>query len=149
MDTQLKARIRAIFLFFAASFAVIAANACGTSSLGPGDLQKGAVSGIDSASQQIAGTWRRLVTYIDEYGLVNSRETIWAFEPTGTAVGTSIIASVSLGTADTTITTGQWRLEGGLVVIDFLSPTPGQTRMDAIVQGNVLFLGGDQYLRVS
>jgi hypothetical protein len=146
MDTHLTARFRVGL--FAASFAVLAAVGCG-SSLGPGDLQRAAVSGTDSASQQITGTWRRVVAYIDEYGLVNSRETIWTFDPTGNAVSTMIIASVSLGTADTTITTGQWRIEGALVVIDFLSPTPGQTRLDAIVQGNVLFLGGDQYLRVS
>lgn len=123
--------------------------ACG--GYGPSEpyLRKtGVAFGSDSAAPNIVGTWRRRVTFIDEYGFVNVFETTWTFDAFGNAVRNEVTASVTLGEADTTVTTGVWRFDGPLVAITFLQPSPGQLRMDVLVQGNVMTLGGQEYLRV-
>ena len=129
--------------------AVAILTACG--GYGPSEpylRQTGVAFGSDSAAPNIVGTWRRQVTFIDEYGFVNSFESTWTFDAFGNAVRTEVTASVTLAVADTAITTGVWRFDGPLVAITFLQPSPGQLRLDVLVQGNVMTLGGQEYLRV-
>lgn len=124
-------------------------TACG--GYGPSEpylRETGVAFGSDSAPPDIVGTWRRQVNFIDEYGFVNLFETTWTFDPFGNAVRSEVTASVTLGVADTAITTGVWRFDGPLVAITFLQPSPGQLRLDVLVLGDVMTLGGQEYLRV-
>ena len=147
MDTQLNVRQRVGLFVFAV--AVVGVMACGSySTTAPYDRQIGIVGGSDSAPPNIVGTWKRDITFIDEYGFVNNFETIWTFEAAGAAIRNDITENVTLVVADTAITTGFWRFDGPLVVINFMQPTPGQLRMDVLVQGNVMTLGGQVYQRV-
>jgi hypothetical protein len=109
--------------------------------------QTGVVFGSDSAPRH-RGYLETPGNFIDEYGFVNLFETTWTFDAFGNAVRNEVTASVTLGVADTTVTTGLWRFDGPLVAITFLQPSPGQLRMDVLVQGNVMTLGGQEYLRV-
>ena len=147
MDTHLNVRQRAGLFVFAV--AVVGVTACGSyDTTGPYVRQVGVVTGSDSAQPNIVGTWRRDITVIDEYGFVNSVAQTWTFDQFGNAERVEVRANVSLDVADTVTTTGFWRFDGPLVVINFLEPTPGQLRMDVLVQGNVMTLGGQVYLRV-
>jgi hypothetical protein len=124
-------------------------TACG--GYGPSEpypRQTGIAFGSDSAPPNIVGTWRRRINFIDEYGFVNVFETTWTFDAFGNAVRNEVTANVTRGVADTAVTTGVWRFDGPLVAITFLQPSPGQLRMDVLVKGDVMTLGGQEYLRV-
>jgi hypothetical protein len=147
MDTQLNVRQRLGLFVFAV--AVVGVMACGSySTTAPYDRQIGIVGGSDSAPPNIVGTWKRDITFIDEYGFVNSVSQTWTFDQFGNAVRNEVTTSETLGVADTVTTSGVWRFDGPLVVINFLQPTAGQLRMDVLVQGDAMTLGGQVYLRV-
>jgi hypothetical protein len=145
MGTHLTSRFRVAFVAISAALALAACE--GTTAPGA-PVQIGGVIGSDSVAPDIQGTWRQVVRYIDEYGFVNTVTTTWNFDPFGNAVRTMVTASVTLNVADTAVTTGVWRFDGPLVVVNFLQPSPGQLRLDVLVQGNVMTLGGQEYIRV-
>ena len=145
MDPHLKTRLR--LSLFAIAAATLTAMAC-ESTTGPDRQQIGVLIGSDSSAPNVQGTWLRSVSFIDEFGFVNQFDTIWEFDRNGNATRSEITASLTLGTADTVITEGVWTTDGPLVVVTFLQPSPLQLRLDALVQGNVMFLGGEEFRRV-
>ena len=155
MDAHLSIRLR--IGLFVVSVAAVGVTAC-TSSMGLDDLQQGFIVDDDKfdhrhpfghhGSRDIVGTWQRTIAFIDEFGMLNRTVTTWTFESAGGALRQEIIANVTLGIADTVLTTGEWRADSAFVFITFRQPTPSQLRIDALVQGNLLFLGGQEFRRV-
>lgn len=146
MDTHLNVR-RRLALFVCSAAAVVLA-ACGYGPSEPNRRQIAFIGGGDSASREIVGTWQHAVVFIDEYGMVNNFETLWTFEANGNAIRNDITENLTQGFADTAITTGLWRADSSLVVITFLQPAPGQLQMAVLVQGDLMFLGGQEFRRV-
>ena len=157
MDTQLKLRLRVIFL--ATTTAVLTVTACDYPyepvgkdevGIGTGSPGGGPPSTPIPALVPIEGTWRRIVVRQDEFGFVNSEETTWTFEPDGDALQVLVVANASLGVADTTVNIGRWAMDSVTLVVDFTQPPQGRVIMAAAVGpgGQTLFLGGQEYLRV-
>jgi len=165
MDTQLNIRLRVFCL--ATAVAALTAVACeypvepvGKEEIGIG---KAGTGGGPTGTLAIEGTWRRTIETLDEFGFVNTTQTTWVFEPDGDA--TEIIIESNANVADTVVSIGRWRVvvtNTGVtmtpfptaapdtsLVIDFTQP-PSQAILDARVSasGNVLVLGGQEYLRV-
>ncbi|HEX9563012.1 MAG TPA: hypothetical protein VF981_03545 [Gemmatimonadaceae bacterium] len=103
--------------------------------------------GGGTASSGLAGTWRRQLVFIDEFGYVHSSETTWTFATSGDAFRTIVTTNFTLGAADTTFTLARWRLDGTRVIIDFVSPSPGTITLDVRIEGTTLFLAGQAYER--
>jgi hypothetical protein len=147
MDTHLTLRLRAGLLALSVAVSV---TACGDNSpTGSAPRQTGSIGGGDIAAPDIVGTWKRSITFFDEFGFVNTIVQTWTFDQFGNAARIEVRANETLAEADTVITTGFWRFDGPLVVVNFLEPSPGQLRMDVLVQGNVMTLGGQEYVRVA
>ena len=166
MDTQLNIRLRVFCL--ATAVASLTAIACdypvepvGKEEIGIGIAGTG--GGPATGSLAIEGTWQRTIETIDEFGFLNVEQTTWVFEPDGDAIETIITANANV--ADTVVMIGRWRVvvtNTGVsvtptptvapdtsLVVDFTTP-PGQVILDARVSpsGNVLVLGGQEFLRV-
>jgi hypothetical protein len=147
MDTHLNTRLRVGL--FVLSVAAVGLVACGGYGTEPYPRQTASIGGGDSASVAIVGTWKHTVVFIDEYGMANDFSTIWTFDAGGEAIRNDITANVTQGVADTVITTGLWRVDSSLVVITFLQPSAGQLQMAVLVQGDVMFLGGQEFIRTT
>lgn len=109
----------------------------------------GPIVGGATLDAAIAGTWRRTLVFIDDFGYVHSSETTWTFAATGSAVRTIVTANHTLGAADTSVATARWRLDGTSLTIELVAPSPGVIVLDVRVQGNSLLLAGQEYLRHS
>ena len=167
MDTQMNIRLRVFCL--ATTVAALTAVACdypvepvGKEEIGIGIAGTGG-GGAPTGALAIEGTWQRTIETLDEFGFVNVTQTTWVFEPDGDA--TEIIITANANVADTVVSIGRWRVEVTTtvvtttptptvapdtnLVINFTTP-PGQVILEARVSpsGNVLFLGGQEYLRV-
>jgi hypothetical protein len=105
--------------------------------------------GGGNTTTSIEGTWQRTLVFFDDFGFLQSSETTWSFETGGAATRTVVTANVTLGAADTSLTTARWRVEGTSVIIDFTSPSPGTITLEVRVQGNTLLLAGQEYERIS
>src|SRR5688572_9347614 len=166
MDTQLNIRLRVFCL--ATAVASLTAIACGypVEAVGKEEVGIGIAGtggGPATSSLTIEGTWQRTIETIDEFGFLNVEQTTWVFEPDGEAIETIITANANV--ADTVVMIGRWRVvvtNTGVsvtptptvapdtsLVVDFTTP-PGQVILDARVSpsGNVLVLGGQEFLRV-
>ena len=146
MDAHLNVRLRVGL--FVLSAAAVGLTACGIGPTEPSRREIGFIGGTNSAEPNIVGTWQHAVVFIDEYGMVNNFETLWTFESNGNAIRNDITENLTQGVSDTAITTGLWRTDSSLVVITFLQPAPGQLQMAVLVQGDLMFLGGQEYRRV-
>lgn len=96
----------------------------------------------------IAGTWRRTLVFIDDFGYVHSSQTTWTFDAGGGATRSIVTTNHTLDASDTSVTTARWRLDGSSLTIEFLAPSPGTIVLEARVQGASLFLAGQEYLRL-
>ena len=105
--------------------------------------------GGGTTTTTIDGTWQRTLAFFDDFGFLHSSETTWSFGTGGTATRTVVTTNVTLGAADTSVTTARWRVEGTSVIIDFLAPSPGTITLEFRLQGNTLFLAGQEYERVT
>ncbi len=102
-----------------------------------------------TAATGIAGTWRRTLVFLDEFGFLHSSETTWTFTADGGAFRAIVTRNHTLGAFDTSVATARWRLDGGNLIIDFLTPSPGTIVLEVRLQGTSLFLAGQEYLRVT
>ena len=112
------------------------------------------IGGLDGgggapATTTIEGTWQRTLVFFDDFGFLHSSETTWSFTSGGAATRTVVTTNVTLGAADTSLTTARWRIDGSNVIIDFTSPSPGTISLEVRVQGTTLFLAGQEYQRVN
>ena len=105
--------------------------------------------GGGTTNTTIDGTWRRNLVFFDDFGFMHSSETTWEFERGGSATRTVVTTNVTLGAADTIVTTATWRVEGTSVIIDFTAPSPGTITLEFRVQDTTLFLAGQEYERVT
>ncbi len=116
----------------------------------PGRGTTGPISGAGPVSSTaLAGTWRRNLVFIDDLGYLHSSETTWTFVANGTALRTIVATNHTLGAFDTSVTSARWRLDGTNLTIEFVAPSPGSIVLEARVQGDSLFLAGQEYLRIS
>ena len=105
--------------------------------------------GGGTTTTAIDGTWRRTLVFFDDFGFMHSSETTWEFERGGAATRTLVTTNVTLGAADTSVTTATWRIDGTRVIIDFTAPSPGSITLEFRVQDTTLFLAGQEYERVT
>ena len=148
MDTRLTHRLRLALLAFSAATLTLAA--CDSGPVEPvGRRPRGILVGGDGNTATIEGTWQRTLAFFDDFGFLHSSETTWTFEAGGAAQRTIVTANITLGVADTTVTEGQWRVEGSNVVIELTSPSPGTITLEVRLQGTSLFLAGQEYLRIT
>jgi ABC-type glycerol-3-phosphate transport system substrate-binding protein len=142
--------IRAMAASALLAAALVAAGCGGSGPVGPPG-QTAAIDGSASGpgvSTSLVGTWRNTFFFIDPVGASNASQTTWQFNADGTAVRTTVTQNFTLGVSDTTFVTARWRATANVVIIDFLSPTPGTIELLYSVQGNQLILAGQTYLRV-
>jgi hypothetical protein len=111
-----------------------------------GDVARTGTPGVNTA---IVGSWRRTVVFTDDFGLVQSSETTWLFDASGTATRTVVARNLSTGAGDTIISRGKWVVDGSTLVITFTSPDPGETRLSFTLQGDTLFLATFPFTRVT
>jgi hypothetical protein len=137
---------RALTITGATVMAVVAACTSGPVAL-PGSPGPLVTHGGGTASAGLAGSWRRQLVFIDEFGYVHSSETTWTFEPGGDALRAIVTANFTLGVADTAFAQARWRLDGTRVIIDFVAPNPGMITLDVRIEGSRLFLAGQEYQR--
>ena len=149
MGTQLNTVLRLSLLIGC----VTLASACDRQPFEPvgrrpvGGLEAGGGGGPSVVT--LEGTWQRTLAFFDDFGFLHSSETTWTFGQNGLATRTTVTTNVTLGVADTAVTTAEWRVEGTRVVIDFLAPSPGTITLDFVVQGTKLFLAGQEYQRIT
>lgn len=108
----------------------------------------GGDSGPIAGSSSLVGTWRNTFFFVDPVGASNATQTTWQFNADGTAVRSTVTQNFTLGVSDTTFVTARWRATANVVIIDFLSPSPGTIELLYSIQGNQLILAGQTYLRV-
>jgi hypothetical protein len=101
-----------------------------------------------ATSSQVTGTWQRTIFFFDDFGFAQSSETTWQFSSDGTAVRSVVARNLTLGFADVLLATARWRVQGSQLIIDFITPTPGQIQLEFRLQGSQLILAGDTYSRV-
>lgn len=141
--------MRARLSLFATLAGVLFVCACdGPGVAGPGIVRLARSGDTASTSTSIVGDWKRAVFFQDEFGFSHSTETVFQFSNDGDAVRTQIERNVTLGVADSVVTTGRWTLTGTQLVIDFTTPPPFQLTLQATIAGNELTLSGETFLRV-
>lgn len=110
----------------------------------PGPL---GLAGGGAAARGIVGTWSRQIVFFDEGGYLHSSETRWTFAASGAAVRHIIATNYTLPAADTSVTTARWQYDGYRLTIEYLAPNPGTFVFDARIEGNSLYLAGQEYRR--
>ncbi len=105
-------------------------------------------SGVTSASANLAGTWRRAVFFVDDFGIARSSETTWHFTADGAATRVQVTRNLSLGLADVIVSAGRYRFENTSIIIDLVAPSPAQLQLSVRIAGDQLELAGQTYLRV-
>ena len=121
---------------------------------GPVRPIQGTVAGINGAgstsiNSALIGTWQRTVVFVDEFGFSIAMETTWRFGADGTVVRTIVTSNLTLGLSEALVTTGQWRIEGTSLVVQFDPPDSGELIFEFLIVGNELTLGGELFFRVS
>lgn len=152
MDTQLMIRKRLVA--FAGLVATVSAMACDAGPFQPvgfrqRELVEGGGGGGSTASPAITGTWQRTLVFFDDFGFMHSSETTWTFEAGGLAERSIVTTNLTLGASDTSFTDARWRLDGTNLIIDFLAPSTGSITLEVRLQGNSLFLAGQEFLRIT
>ena len=125
----------------------------GTLGPGPSGVEAGAGGGGSvSVPTSLQGSWLRTVSFYGTDGSLHVSETRWTFSSDGSATRVVTSSNVTFGISDAVITTARWRVERGLLVIDYLSPTTGTARFAWQVQeltgGTQLVLDGQVFARV-
>lgn len=100
-------------------------------------------------SQSLVGSWRHTFEFVDDFGFANATETTWTFAADGSARRSIVTRNLTVGSADTLLTTARWSASGDSLTIEFTSPSPGTFQFSVSVQGNQLTLAGEAYARVS
>lgn len=136
-----------IALFVAFAGVVVACDDSGVVS--PDHPTVGFGGNSTTISQSLVGTWRHTFEFVDDFGFANATETTWTFAADGTAGRTLVTRNLTVGSADTLLTTARWSASGDSLTIEFTSPSPGTFEFTVRVQGNQLTLAGEAYTRVS
>ncbi len=136
---SLSATVAALLLFSACDGPGIAA---------PGVVRIARSGDSGDATTSIVGSWERAVFFQDEFGFSHATETFFQFNGDGSVTRTQTERNVTLGVADSVVTTGRWTLTGTQLVIDFSTPPPFQLTLQATIVGNELTLSGETFLRV-
>ncbi|MCC6928039.1 MAG: hypothetical protein IT359_03510 [Gemmatimonadaceae bacterium] len=108
-----------------------------------------ATTGTGTGALSVVGSWRRVVFFIDDFGLSRSSETTWQFGRDGTAVRVQVARNYSYGLADVLVSAGRYRMEGTRVIIDLTSPSTTQLSYDVRRTGDQLEIAGQLYLLVT
>lgn len=131
--------------YMAASLLLAACDGPGVVS--PGSVRFGQVGSSD-LSLAIVGTWRRAIYYLDDFGVARANETSWQFASDGTVVRVLLARNITYGLADAQVNSGRYRVEGGRLFVDFVTPTASQLSFDVQRSGNQLTIAGQAYLLV-
>lgn len=141
----MRARLFLCAMLFSAAL-ISGCDGPGVVGVGTGRLAR---SGSDTTSTTtVVGSWRREIFFLDEFDFANSSETTFQFNGDGSVSRVQTTRNITLGLADSLVSTGQWSLTGTQLVIDFLTPSPFQLTLQATVVGNQLLLSGETFLRV-
>jgi hypothetical protein len=127
---------------------LLAAGCDGPGVVSPRNRVPATIGGDATVTPSLVGPWRRSLSFTDEFGFAHSVETTWEFLGDGSARRTVISSNLTLGVADSVVTTARWRVNGTLLEIDFVSPSPGRIVIAFRVQGDQLFLAEEAYGRV-
>lgn len=128
--------------------ATVAACEGGGRVTGPRGIVRIAGGPQSSSVQGLVGSWRRAVFFVDDFGIARSSETLWRFNSDGTLTRILITRNLADQVGDSQIATGRFRVDGTVLIIEYLTPTPGTTQLDLRIDGSTLFLGGQQFLRI-
>jgi hypothetical protein len=90
----------------------------------------------------VVGTWSRNVSFIDEFGVPRSSETVWTFNADGTAIRSTITRNLLDGIEEQVDAFARWTIQGDQIVIDFTAPFTGRVQLAFQRQGQQLTLGG-------
>ena len=96
----------------------------------------------------LIGTWRRSLYFTDDAGNAYLSETTWTFRSSGDATRTVVAVSFDRGFADRIVSHARWTASGGELVVTWLPPRTGTTRLEYRAEAFRLMLGGDVFLRV-
>lgn len=108
-----------------------------------------ATTGAGASALSVVGSWRRIVYFIDDFGISRSSETTWQFGSDGTAVRVQVARNYTFGLVDVLVSAGQYRMEGTRVIIDLTSPSVTQLSYDVRRTGDQLEIAGQLYVRVT
>jgi hypothetical protein len=145
-EMSARQRLVALVTAIAASLAM----ACTESPFAPaGSRNAPTLGGGTGTATGLVGEWTRELLFLDEFGFAHSSKTTWTFSEVGTATRTVVTANFTLGQADTTVTSAEWRIVGTTVEIEFIAPSPGTITLDFRIEDNTLFLAGQAYERTS
>lgn len=110
---------------------------------GPGSGSTGT-----SGSTALLGRWTRAILLVGDNGDIHESRTTWEFRQDGSAVRTVLAWNWSAGYYDTVVAVAQWRTSGSQLTITYIAPATGTVAFSYSVNGDILTIGPDQYLRL-
>lgn len=111
-------------------------------------LGGGTGAGGGETSSALVGKWARVVVIQGSDGSLYESRTEWEFRSDGSAVRRVTAWNVTAGLYDTLVAIAQWRTNGSMLTITWISPTTGAFSLEWRVDGDRLTIGPDQYTRV-
>lgn len=132
-----------------AAVAAVALVACDGPGIASPRRVRIATTGNGAAALSVAGNWRRIVYFVDDFGISRSSETTWQFGADGSVVRVQVARNYTYGLADVLVSAGRYRMDGTRVVIDLATPSSSQLTYDVRRTGNQLELAGELYLQVA
>ena len=112
----------------------------------------GGTGGGTTEASALVGRWTRVVLVPDGYGDFGTSETTWEFAADGVVTRILVTRSAVYGTGDVEVRTARWSLEGGTVVIRYVTPDAGTVRfrwrVERHADGDLLFLDETAFARV-
>jgi hypothetical protein len=141
--------MRARLILCVTLISAIVLSACdGPGIVGPRTVRLARSGDAASTTLAVVGNWRRAVFFLDDFNFSNSSETTFQFSGDGSVVRTQVTRNLTLGLADSVVSTGRWTITGTQLVIDFVTPSSFQLVLQAGVVGDELTLSGETFLRV-
>lgn len=108
-----------------------------------------ATTGGGAGALSVVGNWRRIVYFIDDFGISRSTETTWQFASDGSAVRVQVARNYSFGLVDVLVSAGRYRVEGTRILIDLTSPSVTQLSYEVRRNGDQLEIAGQPYVLVT
>lgn len=105
-------------------------------------------AGGGEVSTALVGAWARTVVLAGADGNLYQSRTEWEFRADGSAVRRVTAWNVTQGFYDTLVAVAQWHTNGSMLTIAWISPSTGTFTLAWRVDGDLLTIGPDQYVRV-